>query len=166
MFKSFLTASLLLMLLSAKLNAQYEFVDKVSNMIGDWQSVFLNSQGDTCKEEMSIDFKHSKMFIEIQIKGFVVMTPILKYSETQYLTIDDKENIVGFYIDDNGYLGMSRIKGKMEGDSFVLTSDCKLWTDTSTWEYKDGKITIKGKNKMKDSGKEYSATRVFTQKIK
>jgi hypothetical protein len=164
MYKIFLLPVFLILILSGNLNSQYEFVDILSNMIGDWQSTFVNSQGDTCKEEMSIEFKHSKMFIEIQIKGFVAIKPVLKYTETEYLTMDDKGNIGGFYIDDNGYWGMTQIKGKVEDDVFVLKGESKLWTDMSTWEYKDGKITIKGKTKMKDSGRESSATRIFTKK--
>lgn len=164
MFKLFLTASFLLMLLSAKLNAQYEFVDKLTNMVGDWHAVYLNSQGDTCVEDMNIQFKHSKMFIEMNITGYVAIKPVLKYSETIFLTADENGNIAGFYADDNGYNGMMRIKGKYENEVFKLNGDCKLWSEKSTLDYKEGKIIIKGTGKIKSTGEKTFATRIFERK--
>jgi len=119
--------------------AQYDFLDDVPNWLGVWEGSYTVDDWNN-KETVSIKWIHNKHWLEFDISGQTNDDPKMVYSESMFLTADFDMNIVGFYIDDNGYNYMATIKGKTEGTKLILDAKSPSMSWQITWEHKEGKL--------------------------
>jgi len=149
------------LLFTGNSSSQEDFLDEISNWLGEWESSYL-AGNQQVHELLTIEWTHNKRWIKFGITG---ESGSLKYSETIFLTADPELNVLGFYINDSGYRGMSVIKGKVE-DEHRLIFDLKneLWMGTVSWERKNGLLHRIVTGKTKGTDRKESVKSTFTKK--
>lgn len=153
---------LLIILLISRIS--FSQTEQFDDWLGEWQANYVNNMNDKQVENLTIKWAHFERWFQFDITGNVIDKPEMKWSSTMALTLDNEHNIVGWYIDNNGYDGMSTIKGVIEDNKLILKDESQISTGKQTWELKDGHLLCKGTTKSKGSGKSYTNERIFIKK--
>lgn len=160
--KNKIVSFLFLVIISQNLFSQ---IQDFSNWLGEWTATYVNNLGDKQNEYITIKWAHFESWLEFDITGYVIEKPEMKWSSMMVLTLDSEHNIVGWYIDENGYNTMATIKGVIEDNRLILKYESLLSSGKDYWEIIDGILHCKAHLKDKESGKIYDNERVFTRKL-
>jgi len=135
-------------------------IGNVSEWLGNWQTHFSNNMEYKIVENLTIKWSHYEHWLEFDITGNDT-NKVVKWSSQMVLTLDNEHNIVGWYIDNNGYDGMATIKGVIEDNKIIIKEESSMSSGKSSWALIDGQLRCKGTSKSKESGKTYTNERVF-----
>lgn len=138
--------------------------EQFTDWLGQWQATYANNMNGKQVENLAIKWSHFERWFQFDITGNVIDKPEIKWSSSMVLTLDNEHNIVGWYIDENGYDGMATIKGVIEDNKLIIKIESRLTSGKSVWELKDGQLHCQGTSKSKESGKTYTNERVFIKK--
>jgi hypothetical protein len=131
--------------------------------IGTWETNYKNNVNDVISETLTVKWAHFDRWLQFDISGSS-SDQKLKFSSTMYLTIDDDFNVIGWYINESGYVGMANVKGVIEEGKIILESKSKNWKDKSTWNLDNSRLHNKGKSTSVQSGESFSNEIIYTRK--
>ena len=150
----------LLILTSAFSQVDIPFFDK---MIGEWEGSYeVSGSKNTEKIHVEWILKHS--FLEIDITGQEVDNPDLKYYQKYVFTLDNKDNLVGWGLSDNGYNDMITFKGKYDDKSISVDGTNPNYIWNVIYSFKDGKLKRKSEFKKKNSDKGSTVEVLYSKK--
>jgi hypothetical protein len=139
-------------------------VENIRDWLGEWKTTYTNNFNEKTEEFLIIELIHSGSWVHFIDSGTVFSEPELKWTSSYFLTLDNELKVIGFYIDDNGYDGMSTIKGVFEDNRLILKSESQMSSCKDTWELKNGKLFLKSIYKSKESGKTDTLEHIYTKK--
>ena len=160
-----ISALLFFLLVPGNIFSQSDFLDELTNWVGEWESTFTINN-DKEAENLTISFAHNYQFLQMEIKGKSLTVSDAYWSSTAFFTLDHDLKIVGWEVNSNGLEGMTTIKGMFDKNKLYLEYKCQLYKDKLTWERRDGKIfRIYGESKNKETGETIpGGEAVFTRK--
>jgi len=139
-------------------------VEFISDWLGEWTTTY-KVDNHKAEENLTIKLIHSERWIYFRNSGKIILDDsALNWTSSQFLTIDNELKVIGWYIDDNGYEGMSTLKGFLEDNCLILNEESQMSTGKSTWLLKDGKLYFKGVLKYKENGKTNTIEKTFIKK--
>ena len=145
-------------------STSFSQVESLHDWLGEWSTSYTNNLNHKTEEFLTIELIHSDRWVHFKDSGKVFIEPELTWTSSTFLTLDNELKVIGFYIDDNGYDGMSNEKGVFEDNRLIIKEESSTYSGKSTWELKDGKLYFKGVSKNKESGKSYTIEKIFTKK--
>ncbi len=145
-------------------------MDEFTDLIGDWRAEYKNNINVFLEENLTIKFTHFNKWLQFEIVGGPTsredQNTDLKFSSIEVLTLDDKFNLIGYYISNGGYRSMLKIKGVIEDGKIIIELKSEFYSDKTSWFLKDGNLHRKGSTKLKDTDEIFENEVIFTRKTK
>ena len=156
---------LFLMVISRNVFCQIGFIDNLTNWMGNWESTFKISSGETCKENLNIDWGYHNRFIKFDISGSNSGNSNYIYYSIEYITFNIDKQIAGFYMTDAGYDQLASITGNLKDEKVFLKLVSKTENFEEIWEYRDGKLHRTHNWKDEKTGMQETMEVIFNKKL-
>ena len=150
-------------LYTAKGNTQIDF-KPFEEFSGKWEGIY-EIEGTRNKEILENKFIHKNMFFEMNIRGQMEGNSSYKYTSSAVFTVGEKEEIVGWGFDEDGYKGIVQYKGKIDGNKVVLKGKSRDYSVELSYEVISGKLIRKSKWIFSDSPDKPSVVECVYKKI-
>lgn len=131
-------------------------------MVGKWVAT-SDMMGKKAKEKMEIKWALDHQFLLIKLDAQGIDQPNMKYKGRGFFGLDSQGKVKSWWFDNWGAESVSTGTGNIDGDKVILKNSNAMFSETRTFEMKNGVITMHAKGKMTIDGKDtpYDTTTVY-----
>lgn len=122
-------------------------------MTGSWTSDDP-MMGMSMHQEVNIHWALNHQYIIMEMTATGKDNPGVKYNGMGIFGVDEKGNPKSWWFDDWGASAMSSGGGTFGNNMFTINDANAMFSETRSFEIKDGKILMKAKGSMKINGQE------------